>query len=67
MITTMEIEEAEQRIKTPLRGDYLIVEVWEGDNTYISDCKQEKDFEFEINKENAIKLARTILASYNAT
>jgi len=62
----MEIEHAYKRIKTEYRDDYLNVEVWEDDNTYISDGKQEKGFEFEITKENAIKLARTILASYNA-
>ena len=66
MITTMDIEHAEKRIKADLRNDYLNVEVWEDDNTYISDGKAEKEFEFEITKENAIKLARTILASYNA-
>ena len=67
MITTIEIQHAEQRIKTDYKDDYINVEVWEDDKTYISDGKQEKGFEFEITKENAIKLAKTILASYNAT
>ena len=66
MITTIEIEHSEQRIKADYRNDNLNIEVWADDNTYISDGLKEKEFEFEITKENAIKLARLILASYNA-
>ena len=67
MITTIEIQYAEQRMKTAFKDDYLNIEVWENDNTYISDGKEDKGFEFEITKENAIKVARTILNAYDAT
>jgi len=63
----MDLQHAEKRIKSDYRDDFICVEIWEDDNTYISDGLNEKEFEFEITKENAIKLARTILASYNAT
>lgn len=64
MITSMEIECSENIINTYEYVDhYLRVEVWEDDNTVIKeDIKG--GFEFEITKENAIKLAKTILASY---
>jgi transcriptional regulator len=67
MITSLEIENAQQRMKTDHRDDSLIVEIWENDNTYISDGLIDKKFEFEITKENSIKLAKTILAAYNVS
>jgi len=66
MITEMQIEHAERRIKANSSvDDYLIIEVWEGDNLYISDNKRKKEFEFEMTKLQAIKMAKTILTSYN--
>tara|TARA_R110000751_G_scaffold15179_3_gene49002 strand:- start:287 stop:499 length:213 start_codon:yes stop_codon:yes gene_type:complete len=65
MITSLEIENAEQRMKTDRRDDSLIIEIWENDNTYISDGLIDKKFEFEITKENSIKLAKMILAAYS--
>ena len=64
MITSMEIECSEKIINTFEYVDhYLNVEVWEDDNTVIKeDIKG--GFEFEISKKNAIRLAKTILASY---
>ena len=65
MITKLEIENAEQRMKTDRRHDYLMVEIWEDDNTYISDGLIDTKFEFEITKEKAIQLAKIILAAYS--
>ena len=64
MITSMEIQQSEDRIRSESRNDYLMVEVWENDNTIITDGFTDSKFEFEISKENAIKMALTILASY---
>lgn len=60
----MEMFQAEKRRETDERIDYLVIECWENDTTYISDGLIEPEFEFEITKENAIKMARTILSHY---
>ena len=65
MIATLEIYHAEKRIKTDFQEELLTIELWENDNVCISNGLQDKGFEYEITKEDAVKLAKSILSMYS--
>ena len=68
MFTTVEIDMAERRIDCEYSDDELVFELWSNDNVRIVikeyDNLLPKDFQFEMTKENAIRLAEIILAVY---
>lgn len=68
MWVTIEIPNAEQRIRAEHVNNFLNVECWQDDNTIISLQKEEDGDEllmdFEMSKEDAVRMAEHILTCY---
>ena len=65
MITTTELSYPEHTLFGKYEPAILTFETYENNNTVILyRCTKTKTFKYEISKEDAIKLAKTILVAY---